>query len=30
LREAATVLVNASAVGGVRDEKRYSAIIVDI
>jgi len=30
LREAATVLVNASAVGGVRDEKRYSAIVVDI
>ena len=30
LREAASVLVNASAVGGVRDEKRYSAIVVDI
>ena len=30
LQEAATVLVNASVVGGVRDEKRYCAAVVDI
>jgi hypothetical protein len=29
-REVATTLVNAAAVGGFRDEKRYCAIVVDI